>query len=320
MTLATIPIALQTHYDSHVHTVCYLLWVKPVSPNAEGPVGFCSKDTDIVYDNGFGPLTYRRSTGLVLSNITNTADLSVDNAEATIAIPGFSVPDISEQRINAGYFDYAEFELYEVNYKDLAAGHKVEMAGTLGRIRTSNGLICFPELRSWSQQLRQTGCTRDSRLCRNMLGDDRCGIDLTSLWVSSTVTSVESEVDRSFSSGVIAPARGFVPGIVLWTSGDNEGYENEIESFESGVITLMHPTPYAIQVGDNFDVRPDCSKVARDEVNGCKSYHGTLWGRKFNGEPDLPLGDESSLQTPGAQTSSGGGSGNYAVSPEVEQN
>lgn len=51
----------------------------------------------------------------------------------------------------------------------------------------------------------------------------------------------------------------FTPGVVHWLSGNNEGRENEVESYTAatGEITLSIPTYEPIVVGDTFKIRRD---------------------------------------------------------------
>jgi hypothetical protein len=70
---------------------------------------------------------------------------------------------------------------------------------------------------------------------------------------------------------------------------------------------------FPINVADELDYRPDCNKVARDAVKGCKAPHhwGSSWPLHFRGEPDIPIGDAGSMETPGASASPGEGSPDY---------
>ena len=74
------------------------------------------------------------------------------------------------------------------------------------------------------------------------------------------------------------------------------------DGFEYGEVTLGEPTPFPIQIGDTFRIRPDCRKrYAEDCI--------AVWnnGINFKGEPLIPVGDSASIQTPGGQLAGGGG-------------
>jgi hypothetical protein len=62
-----------------------------------------------------------------------------------------------------------------------------------------------------------------------------------------------------------------------------------------GSVDLTFPTAFPIVVGDTFKWRPDCGKQF---IRDCK----TKWSNalNFRGEPYIPVGDEASMATPGA--------------------
>lgn len=297
----TIPVALQTHLDTGVTTLCGLLRIAPV--NGGSVIGVTDLDVDITYDDGDGSITYSAPAGFIASNIATSSDLSVDNAEATGLLPEYELP-ISEADIRAGIYDYAEFTLYLVNYMDLTMGHIVLMHGTMGQMRSKDGLSFFGEMRSLTQQLRQTIVERDSLTCRATFGSQPgevrfpCGIDATALFVSVSVDSVGEETDRTFTdAGLTQAADYFAPGMLEWLTGANAGRTYEVESFASGgIVSLGFPTAYPIAIGDTARIRPDCTKNWSGTMS-CESYNNRL---NFRGEPHIPVGDSGSAQIPGS--------------------
>ncbi len=91
----------------------------------------------------------------------------------------------------------------------------------------------------------------------------------------------------------------FSPGIVRWTSGNNIGQENEIESYNSttGEVVLSIPANDTIQPTDTLDIRRDCdySKAF------CRDVYNNLLNMRA--ETELPRADGADLQTPTAQPS-----------------
>jgi hypothetical protein len=121
--------------------------------------------------------------------------------------------------------------MYRVNYNDLTAGrHEIIMSGTLGQARTVGGLSAFCELRSLTQQFKQTVCEVDSITCRATFGDSKCGVDISTLWENGTVSAVGTETDRQFSADTAFSEGELVPGIVQWLTGENAGRSYEIEA------------------------------------------------------------------------------------------
>lgn len=90
-----------------------------------------------------------------------------------------------------------------------------------------------------------------------------------------------------------SPDGFFVPGLVHWDSGNNVGFEQEVEQYVSatGTVTLAIPAYYAVQVGDNLRIRRDCDK----SKTMCKAYGNYP---NMRAETELPRGNAVSLQSP----------------------
>lgn len=329
----TIPIALQSHLDTGATTICGILRIESVRPGY-GVIGLTDLDRNVIYDDGDGEVTYLAPVGFTASAYVATADFTVDNAETQSLFPEFDIPQLTEADINAGAYDYATYKLMVVNYEDLTQGHAIISTGTLGEMKTVDGLSFMGELRSLFQQFRQSIVERDSLTCRATFGSQSadssnastaprierfpCGVVVDDLWASASVTQVGVESDLAFaSSGLVVPSNAFVPGVVEWLTGRNEGRQYEVSEYEfgseGGVVTLAFPTAFAIESGDVFRIRPDCTKQWSG-ANSCLTYNNRL---NFRGEPFIPVGDAGSTAQPGAGTNSGvipGEMGQFAAS------
>jgi uncharacterized phage protein (TIGR02218 family) len=307
--MKSISIALRNHLALPVTTTCYLQKVGPIDSSGT-VIALTSLDRDVVYDDGDGPLTYYASTGMQLSNLSASNDLTVDNGESETLVPVFPVEGITTDMVDSGELDGVEYVVYKVNYNDLTMGHEVMANGQVGNVRiVPGGLVTF-ENRSWSQLLQQNSvCELDSLTCRvkqfgSQPGEERfpCNYDITPEWVFGvSVTSVGADNVREFSAGsLMQPDNYFAPGLVVWTSGDNVGQSKEIEQFQtdsSGAdISLLFTTRNPIQVGDTFDIRRDCSRKWEGH-NSCETYNNRQW---FRGEPFIPVSDTVGLLVPGA--------------------
>lgn len=319
----TVPAVFQEKLDDGVTTLCLLCRFDPVTPGYD-TYGAAMLDQPVDYDDGDGLLRYSEIIGFQPTTISMSGDLSVDNADSQGLMPEFDFP-ISEVDIAAGVYDFAKFTVYLVDYLDLIAGHVVIAHGTLGKISIrDDGLSFVEEMRGLPDQLKQNITEKDSLSCRAIYGSQPpgsaipgpiqrfpCGKDATAELVSDSVAIVGLETNRTFT--VSAPTFGddeLAPGILVWRSGANNGRTYEIESnTAAGVVNLAHPTAFPIQENDEFDYRPDCNKIARDTEKGCAAEHhwGVLWPLHFRGEPDIPIGDAGSNETPGAGSSPGGG-------------
>ena len=318
----TIPIALQEHLASDSTTTTLLIRIDPRTPGYSS-FGATFTNRNLRYDDGAGELEYYGYVGMQPSSLLTSGSLSVDNAEVQGLLPEYEFP-ITERDIQAGVYDDARFYLYLVNYNDLTAGRHIELKrGTLGRMRTMDGLSFWEELRGLSQGLKQTICARDSLTCRARLGSqplgtigaeyterEYCGIDLdVGYWEPGVVLAPGVEAHYGFTTvdPLVVPSGSDVPnylapGMVRWTSGMNAGSENEVEANGASSISLAFRTKFAIQAGDEFEYRRDCNKHARDEEKGCPSHWGPEWVDHFQGEPDIPIADAVVNAVPGGTT------------------
>jgi uncharacterized phage protein (TIGR02218 family) len=294
--MKSIPVALQSHLDGDATTLCLLTRIACKDGTV---IGFADLDVDIAYDDGDGTVTYEAENGgLAPQRLQASSDLTVDNTE----LQGWvSSSGITEAQIRAGLFDYAQVRIYRVNYMDTSQGHEIVATGTAGEtVFSANGWKT--EFRSLVQQLRQPISKLYSLTCRAKFGDAQCGKSFT--WVSGTVTSVGTETDRMFDSGVSGADDLYNLGVVEWLTGDNAGGQMEVDDFGSGEFVLSLAMPYAIQVGDTFRVRKDCNKEWDDASNGCLFHWAGDRALHFRGEPHIPVADGGASMIPGTEIGS----------------
>lgn len=292
----TIPAQLLTDLRSPVTTMGFLLRIEP---RTQSPFGLASGNADVTYDDGNGPLTYRCASGFTPSDVVTKADLSVNNAEVESLIAQYPLDGVTMDAILRGDYDGARFAQYLVNYNRLTPGlHSILSAGTIGQISRVDDIACQIELRSLLQMLKQTSMVELTSIsCRAKFGDNQCKLPF--VWNAAKVQSVGAEADRTFN--ICAPdgtaftfADGyFKPGIAVWTSGANDGFEIEIEEFAGTgqTVTLVFPVPTDVQVGDLLNIRRDCGKSKQN----CIDYGNIV---NFRGEPEIPVGTGTDLQSP----------------------
>lgn len=133
-------------------------------------LGFTDHDRDLNFDG----ITFRADSGLTAKAIQQATGLSVDNSEAFGALRSAA---ITEADILAGRYDGAEVRAWRVNWADPAV-RVLQFRGTLGEIVRSGGAFTA-ELRGLSEALNQpVGLIYHAR-CSAVLGDGRCGFDLS---------------------------------------------------------------------------------------------------------------------------------------------
>lgn len=296
--MRSIPITLQAHLEQAAQTTCLLL--KYVCRDGD-VYGYTDHDRAITYDDGLGEVAYQQRAGFEMSQLSATAEMGVDNAEAPALIPVFDLPDeISPEQIHGGKLDGAEFWIYLVNYEDLDTSgspyvpkHSEMMCGTVGQVRMENDQLVVPELRSLSAQMGQTITPLTSLTCRLIFGSPECGVDADALWDTFTVTAVGAESDRTYTitgpelnSPAIVDDR-YQPGLTQFLTGDNAQRYFQVESNVGQVITQAEATRFPVQVGDTGRIRPDCRKRFLEDCIGIYAN-----GLNFDGEPNLPINDE----------------------------
>jgi uncharacterized phage protein (TIGR02218 family) len=300
-----IPPDLLAHYRQDAVTVCLLTRIKCKDGTLQG---YTDLDVSVTYDpanvdpgntgDDWGPLVHKASNGgAYLAQLQTAANLSVDNSEVTL-LPG--TESISVEQALSGFYDNADVRFYRVNYMDLSMGHECVAVGKLGNCRVS-GQVAIVEYRSLTQQLKQP----DSRLylipCEHKFGSPRCGKNFT--WTSGEVTSVDpTNALRIFGTDLAPTDDFYVPGVIEWLTGDNAGKQMEVDQNTGGTFALSLPMLFAIQIGDTFRVRQDCSKIWGDAEHGCiYHYDAATRALKFGGYPDIPVADGGVAMIPGGQ-------------------
>lgn len=320
--MKTIDATLLAHKAQPATTLCELLLIGPLEDGTYR--GFSGLDRDVVFQPAasLGEITFRARTGMALSALKASGNLSVDNAEAETLQPvaGYEAEGFTQAEIDAGALDKVQFVVLLVNYEDLTAGRcEIIGGGTIGEVRQKLGGLTILELRSLAQQMKQSVVELDSLLCRARFGsqpigtgggavEERfpCGFPLDHEWISGTVTSVGTETDRQFTDSALAQAADyFAPGVVEILDGDNAGQQVEVESFASGgVVTLKFPLVSALETGVAYRIRRHCSKRWTGH-NSCDTFWGEDKPLHFRGEPHIPVGDSGQLNAPGASLARG---------------
>lgn len=292
--MRNIPPALQAHINTGCTTLCRLL---KITLQDGREFGMATLDRDVDY-NG---TTYYAQNGFDPSIIATDTRFGVDNGEG-YSLYSVDIPGITAAMAARGELDGAEWVMYMVNYKDLSMGAITLDAGDLGEVRTVRDTVFIPELLSYAMRLRQSIGHVDSITCRAIFGSEAnsqtgCGVDAEALWEAATVAGVSADEPKvTFTAGDLSAVSIAVPHWrVRWTTGDNVSdrlYQVESLDTGTGVITLIEPLPFPVQIGDELEVRPDCDKLFAT----CRDVYGNELD--FKGENLIPVGQAS--DTPGA--------------------
>jgi len=271
MTLS-ISASLQTHLADRRSTLCTCWKVT----RRDGEIfTFTDCRRDLVVD----ALTYIASSGYSASAIQTNAALNVDNLEIQGAL---SDESITETDMLAGLWDFAEIEIFMVNYEDLTMGKMNLRKGNLGELRLERNTF-VAELRGLMQRLQQATGYIVSPACNANLGDARCGVNLALFTSAGTITSLVSR--RLFTASALAQATDYFKGgkITFDVGTDNEGLSMEVKNFTSGgIIELHQPMPFTVTIGDTFTIHAGCDK----SIETCLAKFNNVVN--FRGFPHVP--------------------------------
>ena len=273
--MKAISLALKNHHALEVTTLatCWKATLK------KGTVyGF----TDHTENLTFNGIIYLASTGYTPTSVSTSSDFSVDNLDIQALL---SADSITEADLFAGLWDYAEIENFQVNYKDLTQGALQLRKGWLGEINAQKSSFTA-ELRGLMQKLQQGLGRVISPACDAVLGDARCGLNLTLFTFARTVDSVISR--RQFNCAALIQANAYFDyGLVTWTSGLNIGLSMEVKTYTVGNVLLQMPMPFEIAAGDAFNIVAGCAKRRFED---CRDKFSNVLN--FRGFPDVPGTDE----------------------------
>lgn len=253
-------------------------------------LGFCDHDRDLEID----ALVYPGNSGFTPSAIDSNSSLGVDNLDVEGML---SSETITEADILAGRYDFAEIEIFLVNYRDLSQGKMMLRQGWLGEVAISRQRFTT-EVRGLTQRLTQTMGQFYSASCRATLGDARCGVQLGDYGADGLVSAVISAFE--FSDDDRLEAAGLYDGgVITFTSGANMGGTGEVRyhylSGGAGVFRLAFAMAHPIQVGDAYHVTQGCDK----SIETCHSRFDNVVN--FRGEPSVP-GLDRMLETAGTRS------------------
>ena len=288
---------LLTHLGTGATTVC-----RAWSVVRKDGVGFGFTDHD--RDLSFLGISFKASSGMTARALQQTTGLSVDNTEAIGALSDASV---DEADLMAGRFDGAEVRAWLVNWAN--TGQRIEQfRGNFGEISRSGGAF-KAELRGLTDRLNQPQGRIFQRGCAAVLGDARCGFNLTTpgYAVDTVITGFDPQGYMTFE-GIGGFANGwFERGRVVIQSGLAAGLAGVIKvdriAGTKRLIGLQHAVGADLLIGDLVQLQAGCDRLA----DTCRAKFANF--ANFRGFPHIPGEDWLSAYPVSTRLNDGGSLG-----------
>lgn len=268
--------ALLTHLATGTTTVCRCWEVR----RKDGVrLGFTDHDRPLNFDSQ----TFRPEAGMEAAALVQTTGLSVDNTES---IGVLSSSAISEADIKAGRYDGAVVSSWLVNWADTDA-RMLQFRGTMGEVRRAQGAF-QAELRGLTELLNQPQGFVYQRPCSAVLGDKRCGVDMSGpeMGVDLEVETVEDGRLFRFSGLGGFDTQWFTRGRLKLTSGAASGLIGLIKEDRilgaTREIELWQELRAEVRAGDGVRLEAGCDRRA----STCRSKFGNFLN--FRGFPHIP--------------------------------
>ena len=269
---------LLAHYKTDSLTIaqCFKLSLRDGSI-----LGFTSFDRDIRLQNE--PLVvYKAFGGMTPSAIDSSSAFNVDNLD----VDGY-IEDgrITESDIKNGKYDYADVEIFEINWADLPYDiSKVnnKRSGKLGEITVEKSKF-VAEIRGLMQNLQSVQGILYQATCRANLGDVKCGVNIIPFTFTGAISSVS--FNRVLTIPILTQTDGyFNNGKLVFTNGLNINTVAEVKSWTLATkeMQIQLPANYLINTGDTVSVTRGCNKL----IKTCdQSFSNAV---NFRGEPYIP--------------------------------
>jgi uncharacterized phage protein (TIGR02218 family) len=254
--------------------VCYKLTTVDLSVS----LGYTTHTRDLLLP-GHAGVAFSSARGLAPLNISQQAGAATPNSQ----LEALFVDDaITPAKVDAGLFDAAEEEIFLVNYKNVAMGELLLLAGPIGQVQVF-GKRFRAEALGRSAALAQAVGLEVSPTCRVVtFGDFQCKRDLTALTRTHTVAALpgglwtfQASAEFTYTDDLLAF------GTAEFLSGNNVSLGKfPVRTNVANLVTLELPVPFAMQVGDSVRLIEGCDRTAAR----CKALANMV---NFHGEDGI---------------------------------
>lgn len=243
--------------------------------------GFTTHDKPLTI-NG---VRYESTASFSPTDIASASTMDTDNLTVEAIL---SSDTLSEDELRAGYWDYAQFRIFIVNWSDLTMGDAKERKGRLGEVRAGRLAFTAELLGLLNAYTTSIGVTTQP-LCRASLGDSRCQYQFggsPAELVSGTIESAGTDF-FTLNDSARTEADAFFDEGVITLEYDSGPLSYEVKAYIVG--TWITKTPFAYDAtGVNYTMQRGCTRT----LAACTSFGNVV---NFQGEPWL-RGNDALLQ------------------------
>ena len=204
--MRTIPPNLAAHLTDGATTLCHCWRLIRRDGTA---FGFTDHDRDLV----FGGTTYAARSGLEAAEASAELGFAVGGGEVAGALVSAG---ITEDDIASGLYDDASVETWLVNWSNVEERVLLDI-GSIGEIKRADGSF-VAEVRGLMHRFDEERGRLFRATCSADLGDERCGINLSSSSYSDTGTVTRTDGALTVAASGIGFADGWCKaGKLTWT-------------------------------------------------------------------------------------------------------
>jgi uncharacterized phage protein (TIGR02218 family) len=255
--------------------------------------GATDHDQPVTFDG----VTYQPANGIAGAQFESGVTLAPGRAAARGAL---DADFVTEDDLAAGLWDGARVDIWRVDWTEPELRLRV-WSGELSEVSRSAEAFSA-ELVSLKAGLERTIGRVYSRKCDAVVGDVRCGVNLTapSYRGSATVTEVLGPKRLRVSGLGGFEAGWFDGGMLSWATGPNAGSTRRVARHSGNEIDLALAPRIAASVGDALVVSAGCAK---DFATCGVKFANHI---RFRGFPHLP-GMDAVLAGPASDRPNDGG-------------
>jgi uncharacterized phage protein (TIGR02218 family) len=286
--MRAIPPALQAKLDAGVTTLC-ACWV--ITRRDDVTLGFTSHDRDLIVEG----VVCHAASGLIAGAAETRAGLAAGLGHVSGALDS---DVIAADDIDAGLYDGASVVSYQVDWSDPSLFVRTAQHTVRSITRTPHGFAF--DLAGPMAALDRVVGRVFARACDAVLGDGRCGVDITAGGWSRTATVTRVLGPARFEvSGVDDIAAGFFTLGQATVAGENVAISSHTRDQGTTQITLEQAV--AVTVGQGISLRAGCDK----RLATCRDRFANA--ANFRGCPHMP-GDDFIMGYPAEGETHDGGS------------